>query len=94
MASSTRVEPLCIGKWMWSQSVGTDSMAAMISGPKCRGCEVVNRTRLIPGDRAHRRQQFGKSHFSGRILVGINDLAQKLDFGITEVGHLPGFCQN
>src|ERR1700683_4753231 len=49
MACSTRSDPLCTGRWTWSHSVGTASMASMMSRPKSRGCEVVKRTRLMPG---------------------------------------------
>ena len=94
MASSTRVEPLCTGRCTWSQRVGTASMASTMSRPKSRGCEVVKRTRRMPGNFAHRRQQFGESLLPCRIFVGIHVLAEQLNFGVAEIGHLPGFRQD
>src|ERR1051326_4182739 len=49
IAFSTRDDPLCTGRWMWSQRRGEAEMASTISLLKCRGCEGVKRTRRTPG---------------------------------------------
>ncbi len=69
-------------------------MASMMSRPKSRGCEVVKRTRLIPGDFAYCGQQFCECLLPCRIFVGIHVLAEQLNFRVAEIGHLAGFGEH
>ena len=55
------LEPDCTGRWTWSQSVGVASMASTMSRVKSRGCEVVKRTRRMPGTLADGGEQFGEA---------------------------------
>src|ERR1700719_2021993 len=52
MAANTRSEPDCTGRCTWLHNFGCDSIAVTISAVKPRGCDVVNRTRRIPGTSA------------------------------------------
>src|ERR1035441_6120071 len=97
MASSTRVDPLCTGRWTWSHSVGTASIASTMSRPKSRGCEVETHA-PDAGNFSHGGQQLGKS-FSGsripfRILVRIHVLPEQLNFRVAEIGHLARFGEH
>ena len=65
-----------------------------MSRPKSRGCEVVNRTRRIPGNLPDGSQQFSKDFLPCRIFIGIHVLAEQLNFGVSQVRHLARFCQH
>ncbi len=43
---------------------------------------------------ADRDEQLGERQLPFRVKVAIHVLAQKLDFGIAEVGYAPGFFEN
>ena len=93
MRSSTAVEPDCTGRCTWLQSEGLWSMASMMSLTKSRGCEVVKRTRRMPGTCADVAQQRGEIPAGGRrIAITVHVLAEQLDLGIAVAGQLPRFA--
>ena len=94
MALRTAVEPDWTGRWMWSQRVGVASIASTMSRVKSRGCEVVKRTRRMPGSLADSDEKFGEGEAAGGVAVGVDVLAEELDFGVAEVDHLAGFDEH
>ena len=69
-------------------------MASTMSRVKSRGWLVVNRTRRMPGNLAHGRQQLGEAPLPFRIAVAVHVLAQQLDLGIAQVGDPPRFFEH
>ena len=82
------------GRWTWSQRVGVASMAWTMSRVKSRGCEVVKRTRWMPVMFAYGGEEFGEGELAGGVAVGVDVLAEELDLGEAEVGHLAGFDED
>src|ERR1051326_8042366 len=78
---------------MWSQRVGTESIAVTISRAKSRGCEVVKRTRRMPGT-SPTAEKLGKRFLGRGIEIGIHVLAEELDFGVSRIGHTAGFGEH
>ena len=72
-------------------------MASMMSRPKSRGCEVVKRTRRMPGISPTAASNSAKDFFSQstqlpcRIFVRIHVLPEQLNFRVAEIGHLARF---
>ena len=62
-------------------------MASMMGLTKSRGCEVVKRTRRMPGIGADAVEQRGEVPAGGRgVAVAVDVLAEQLDFGIAGIG--------
>ena len=67
-------------------------MASTMALTKSRGCEVVKRTRRMPGISADARQQRGEIPAGGRrIAIAVDVLAQQLDFGVAGIGQAARF---
>jgi len=56
-------------------SIWTWAMAVMMSAPKCRGCEVVNRTRRIPGISPTAASSSERSWRGSRVTKAVAKLA-------------------
>ncbi len=76
------------------RAMGRSPMASMMSRVKSRGCEVVKRTRRMPGISPTAARSSAKDFFPSDVMVGVHILAEELDFGVPAVGHTPCFGQD